>query len=1073
MEKIIYSKFSDERGKAFRVRTDIIQNEVGEKSVLKTAMTPEASGHIEQIYKWYSLLSSKYKDTDIFINQCECMENGLKFEYLCGTTLEEEMDSLYEKQDYSSIIDLMFRYAEKVKKHEKLEKFVKTDKFIEVFGNVEFEQIQMSGTINNIDLIFSNIILDNGWHIIDYEWTFDFPIPIDFIIYRAIHYYILSTKRSELKKIGIFQLLGYTEKDLKTYQYMEDHFQLYILQSIVPLANLYPLVSGKNVDLQEVIQESNGLTNDVQIYYDCGNGFSEEESYIQKNNGNGCLEIILQPNVRRIRIDPSNKAGILIIYSILEVGPEVRKLQYQTNGVELYEQTYLFKTNDPRIELEHLKEGALKIQVSYNYEILDQESILSLIKIGEKFSKISEDLSKAGEELKEYSILTQQLNTNIASLNNENAVLNQQLFLAQQDYINVTSSFIWRISKPYRYLMDHVRELLKTRYRLYAILRFLKKTLRRGPKAAKRDYLNEKERKRTEHIEHMLSSFQGDNLQSQKATVFEDGPKFSILVPLYNTSSKFLIEMIESVLAQSYINWELCLADGSDRKHSYVKKICKYYRYLDKRIKYRRVENGGISYNTNKSFEMATGSYVGLLDHDDFLHPSALYEVASAIRDENADFIYTDEITFVDDIEQGYNSNYKPDYSPDMLRGDNYICHFSVIRRSIFEKIAGFRKEFDGSQDYDLILRVTEIAEKIKHIPKILYYWRAHESSVAMNIGSKMYAFDAARNALREHLQRIGLRGTVEDTNHLGWYRIRYEIDDTPMISILIPNKDEPETLKKCIDSIQDKTTYKNYEIIIIENNSVSPEIFSYYDELKNADNIRVVSWKGIYNYSSINNFGVEHAKGEYLLLLNNDIEVITPDWIQEMLMFAQRKDVGAVGAMLYYPDDTIQHAGVYLGLGGIAGHGHKHCPRGYYGYTGRLLMAQNVTAVTAACLMVKKSIYKEVGGLDEDFQVAFNDIDFCMKIVKKGYLNVFTPFAELYHYESKSRGLEDTPEKLERFNSEIREFVKRWKTELLKGDPYYNPNLSLVKTDFSIMAENEANPVEFYCFSEEFNGSR
>lgn len=542
----------------------------------------------------------------------------------------------------------------------------------------------------------------------------------------------------------------------------------------------------------------------------------------------------------------------------------------------------------------------------------------------------------------------------------------------------------------------------------------------------------------------------------EEAQTFEYTPKISVLVPLYNTPIKYLREMILSVQKQTYPNWELCLADGSDGEHSSVGEMVLEMQKQDDRIKYIKLEkNHGISENTNACIDLSTGDYITLFDHDDLLHPSALFNVVKAINEEQADFIYTDEATFLNTVQNVILVHYKSDFAPDTLRSYNYICHLTTFKKSLLDKTGVFRKECDGSQDYDLILRLTEQAEKIVHIPEVLYFWRSHKNSTAQDISTKPYIVNAAHKALADHLQRVNLKGTVEDNRYTSAYRIKYDIVGEPLVSILIANKDQKSTLEVCIDSIYNQTTYKNFEVIIIENNSTEQETFDYYEELKQKyENLKVVYWEDKFNYSAINNFGFKHAKGEYALLLNNDIEILTPDWIQEMLMFAQREDVGAVGAMLYYPDDTIQHAGVIVGLGGVAGHAHKNLKRGELGYMVRASIAQNFSAVTFAAVLIPSKVFKEVDGLDEKFQVAFNDVDMCMRIREKGYLIVFTPYAEMYHYESKSRGSEDTPEKVKRFNSEIVRFKSRWKKELEKGDPYYNPHLTLNYEDFSFKNE-------------------
>ncbi|MBR2275784.1 MAG: glycosyltransferase family 2 protein, partial [Lachnospiraceae bacterium] len=546
--------------------------------------------------------------------------------------------------------------------------------------------------------------------------------------------------------------------------------------------------------------------------------------------------------------------------------------------------------------------------------------------------------------------------------------------------------------------------------------------------------------------------------KKQRETRFKKEVKFSILVPLYNTPEKFLREMIESVLKQTYGNFELCLADGSDNEHGDVGQICKEYAEKDQRIKYQKLEkNEGISGNTNECFKLATGEYIGLFDHDDILHPSALFEYMRVIENEGADYIYCDEATFKDgNINKMVTLHFKPDFAIDNLRANNYICHFSVFSRDLIGEAGIFRSEYDGSQDHDMILRLTAAAKKIVHVPKILYYWRSHAGSVASDINAKTYAIDAAKRAVATHLTSCGFEGfEIESSRAFQTiFRIRYKLLEKPLVSILIPNKDHIEDLKRCIESILKKTSYENYEIIVIENNSKTPEIFEYYESLEKLPKVRVVKYEGEFNYSRINNFGETFAHGKYLVLLNNDTEVVTRTWLEELLMYAQREDVGAVGCMLYYEDYSIQHAGIVLGLGAhrTAGHTHYRLPKDNLGYMGRLCYAQNVSAVTGACLMTKRELYEEIGGLSEEFRVALNDVDFCLRLRQKGLLNVFTPYAELFHYESRSRGSDvegALAEKAERYNKECTLFRTKWKEALEKGDPYFNPNFSLDYSNF------------------------
>ena len=547
--------------------------------------------------------------------------------------------------------------------------------------------------------------------------------------------------------------------------------------------------------------------------------------------------------------------------------------------------------------------------------------------------------------------------------------------------------------------------------------------------------------------------FSEAELSAQREHRFPAKIRFSIIVPVYNTPERFLREMIESVRAQTYADWELCLADGSDAAHPEAERICRKAARADRRIRYRKLEkNLGISANTNACLAMAEGDYIALLDHDDLLHPAALYEVMRAICRREADFIYTDESTFRRTPEDAYQPHFKPDYAPDTLCGNNYICHFTVFRRSLLEEVGLFDPACDGSQDHDMVLRLTEKARRIVHIPEILYYWRAHPGSVAQDTGSKPYVIAAGVRSVEKRLARLGLEGTVSPVRPgLTIYRVRYKIRGTPKVSILIPSCEHLEDLKACLGSIFRQTTWPDYEIVIAENNSRNPALFAYYGELQREKaNVRVVSLAGEFNYSAVNNYAAQFCRGDYLLLLNNDTEVLTPGWIEEMLMFAQRRDVGAVGAMLYYPDGTIQHAGVGLGLGGVAAHFFAHVDRRNAGYMGRLLYAQDLSAVTGACLMIRRGVWDQVRGLDERFAIAYNDVDLCMRIRQAGYRIVWTPFARLYHWESKSRGCDDSPEKQARFRSEAERFRQRWRRELAEGDPYYNPNFALNRNDFS-----------------------
>ncbi len=624
---------------------------------------------------------------------------------------------------------------------------------------------------------------------------------------------------------------------------------------------------------------------------------------------------------------------------------------------------------------------------------------------------------------------------------------------------------------------------------------------------------------------------------------FKNGyPKFSIVIPTYNTPEKYLRMLYDSIKAQTYPVFEVIIADGSEKEHNEVERITAEYSKEDDRFIYSKLEkNLGIADNTNSGLKLAKGDYIVLCDHDDELTPYALYETAKAISiNPIAEFIYTDEDKVDFEGKTFFEPHFKSDFNIELLNTVNYFCHLSVIKRELLEKIGGFRNEYDGAQDYDLFLRCAEelvkrtepkldkyrayVMEKgfknidnsekciseieavtglsrksvkeliegrftsafIVHIPKVCYHWRCHNLSTAADPSAKLYAFEAGKNAISDHYRRCGIDfGFVDDGVTYGFYHTKYTDKDgripsalyqnngkLPKISVLIPNKDHTDDLDKCIRSIIRNSSYRNIEFIVIENNSTEEKTFAYYNQINNNPSfylsdeygslnknhqededisIKVVYWKNEFNYSSINNFGAQFAEGEYILLLNNDVEMINPDSLLEMYGLLRRKDIGIVGARLLYEDDTIQHAGVVVGIGGIAGAVFVGAQDGSDTYMHRMMCTQDYSAVTAACLMTKREVFDTVGGLTEELKVAFNDIDYCMKVRKLGLRCVYDPYVTFHHYESKSRGLEDTPEKIKRFNSEIVEFAGRWGEILANGDPYYNPNLSLGRADFGL----------------------
>ena len=617
--------------------------------------------------------------------------------------------------------------------------------------------------------------------------------------------------------------------------------------------------------------------------------------------------------------------------------------------------------------------------------------------------------------------------------------------------------------------MDIKSNFKKTKYYLkrYGILNTIKKMLKRILRIRE----NKKSNKEQYEIWRNKNKY---DLEKQKNTEFSYSPKISIVVPMYKTNMKFFEELINSLKNQTYSKWELCLADGSPEKNKEFEKIIEN----NNKIKYKFLgKNDGISENTNEAIKMATGDYIGFLDHDDTLSENALYEIVNCLnKDKSVDFIYTDE----DKLDQNYmyfDPYFKPDFSPETLECNNYITHFVVVKKDLIDKIGMLDSKYNGAQDFDFVLRATEKSKKIVHIPKVLYHWRVHRESTAFLPDTKPYAFEAGKRAVEAHLNRIGKKANVEESQDVpGAYKINYEIVGNPNVTIIIPNKDNIKLLKRCINSILKLTTYKNYEIFIIENNSIKNTTFKYYKKIAKNNKIKILNYnkntimdlngerkleldnnensKLEFNYSSLINFGVKNSKSDFILQLNNDTLLLTPNWLEIFIGYAQNKEIGAVGARLYYPDKTIQHAGIILGINGIAGNALVNLPYGKHAYFGIEAITRNVSAVTGACLFCRRNLYEEVGFMDnKKFKVAFNDVDFCLKLLERGYRNIYNPYIELIHYESKTRGYEDSPEKIKRFEKETENFRKRW-SKLLQNDPYYNPNLSRKTVNYDIKTE-------------------
>lgn len=946
MSKVIYAKFNKTRAPRFQTCTRIIDDS-GKLYVEKTPVTSEAESHIDSFEGRAQALTALYAE----VRPCQVQVSGHKavFPYVQGRSVAELIESRFSA-DVESVMNLMKKFMGRIFSYREgmVAEFYYTDAFRSVYGDEPGMEGVPAVQGTDTDTIFDNYITDGDSIIsIDYEWFFDFPIPVDFLKFRTLYYFYSKNSSYFSSRISLDDYMNFFDQDpgkKDRLLRMDDHFQQYV--------------------------------------------HGENRKYIYP---------------------------------------------WKYQQPEWNTRNFLDATDDA--------EG----------KIID----------------LNQRLSNTARQLDEASKQISSVNGQLAAANNR---LNETVIAMDRlmaDHNAVMNSLSWRITAPFRGIVLACYKLVKHFKWTSVCYDGARYFFKFGPVSTYRR-IQELYGRPNPVIEADQFELTDEEVKREESEVFHYMPRVSVLVPLYNTPENFLREMIESVQTQTYQNWELCLADGSDDEHRFVGDICREYSDNDSRILYKKLsENRGISDNTNECLAMAGGELISLFDHDDLLVRNTLYEVVKKFNeDERIGAVYTDEDKYLYDSKTGKGKyvepHYKSNYNLDLLRSNNYICHFFTVKKSIVDRVGGFRHEYDGSQDFDFILRCTEQAEITAHIPRILYHWRIHSNSTAADPSSKMYCYEAGQKAVQSHLKRVGVEGTVEMLPYLGFYRVRYPVKGNPFVSIIIPNKDQKETLKKCIDSILNLSTYNNIEIIIVENNSTTDEIFDYYNELKSDDRINVVKYDGDFNYSRINNYGVSYAHGDYILLLNNDVEVITRDWIEIMLSSCERPEVGIVGAKLLYPDNTIQHCGVIIGLGGIAGHAFSCMDGNIPGYFGRAVVQQNLSAVTAACLMVKRSVYEEVNGLEEQLQVAFNDVDFCLKVRKAGYLVVLDPNAKLHHYESKSRGAEDTPEKQARFNSEVKYMAEHWKEILSSGDPYYNPNLTLIRGDFSPMAKGENPPM--YC---------
>ena len=966
-----------------------IKTIVGKNVVYKTANSKKAEEHIQNVKNNINILKNcKIDCLDKYDN------NKIISKYLKdATSFDKVLMDIYNNSGLDGVMNKIIDYKVSILNKLSFED-VKNTVFEKYSIKIDKElKDKLHFTKNGVfDLIFQNcLVKNNKIYVYDQEW-FEEDVPVEFILYRAIFYF------TDLKE----------KEDIN------------------------------------IVYEKLGLSDYVNV-------FEELETKLQ--------EKILDKEIWKLHED-----------SVKDIGKTQDLIKNYREQVKLSE----IHIKNLETQIEGLEED--------NKELNDKVNDLSegIFAYKEGIENLTNLIKEKDVELVNYANELRSISTSMSWKITKPLRMFMWMFNPKSG-----ASFIDRIMPPGgKRRIEYDKKQTEKRY-AKKVENYFKLSDEETAEFWKgidhRKYLKyekclekEKEDELSDYEKWIMKNEPNDqDLLRQEKTKFKIKPKISIVIPLYNTDTEFFRELLYTIHTQTYKKWELCLADGSNEELTEIKKMVE----KDKRIKYKFLgENKGISGNTNEALKMATGDYISLVDHDDILSESALYEVVKTINENpDVDFIYSDEDKFHFMDESYYEPHFKPDFAPDTLRANNYICHYSVFKKELIDKIGGFNSEFDGAQDYDLILRATENANRIIHIPKVLYHWRVHKGSTSFETEAKPYAIIAGRKAVASHLERVGLKGKVYDGVHPGTYEVVYDVNGNPKVSILIPNKDGIDMLKTCIESVLKKSTYQNYEIVIIENNSEKTETYDYYKELLKNDRIKIINYntgkqitsdgecsleytdsnrvevKPGFNYSAIINFGVRNSDGEFIVQLNNDTELLTANWLEKMIGFCQRDDVGACGVRLFYPDDTIQHAGIIVGALQVAAHVFRGLKRGNVGYFGREDLIQNMNAVTAACIMTRREIYEKVGFMNEEFAVAFNDIDFCLKIRRAGYLIVFDPYIELTHYESKSRGNDMDPDKIERFQGEINLFLETWKEKLAEGDEYYSPNLSLDSDQYAI----------------------
>ena len=1122
---ILFSKFSDERSPELCVRTDILE-ENGRKSVRKSPCTPEASFQIDRIEKAYKALGRVFEGSPFSPNRCVRKGGSIEFEYLEGKTLEDEIDSiLFADKDAAK--KRILEYIGQIRRLPS-KPFAMTEEFRKIFGNVTVPEGAVSLSTSNIDMVLSNIIPKDGWNVIDYEWTFTFPVPVSFIVWRALNYYIYGNrKRVFLIHTGIMHDAGISGEEELLFREMEQSFQKYILGSRVPIRDM-DLRSG------DPFRAIYSLASDCRkrdsrfksLIYLLKDDGSEPELYdsLPADENGFVTSTVPVSGVKKIILLPLGRPCFVTIHTLTSDAGTFELSQMVTTGARIRPELLLFNTDDGKIEFSGWPKEAGQFLIEFTLKELDAETadlvavemdkrdrqLARLMKNDRINTDIMEYRTAAMNSLadtramKAYRSLMarrgkpdpfsafcqpipddeQDIITEIdkVSLRGERICVQGWVldFYSDREKLSVTDASGAEIpSRIFRYAREDAAKVysIDSKRKLGFSIQFPNQGNKNGELllriADNRGYLTKKleiPAEAPKSVQQMADAGEltpGDEwvlrydeqarknmagakeLDRQRKMHFADEPLISIVIPLYNTPLQYLDAIISSVMDQTYAKVQLCLADGSSNAEA--ENFIREHYAGESRIVYKHLtDNRGISENTNEAIRLATGDFIMLSDHDDEVAPNACFEIVRAINSApDVDAVFTDEDKLTQDSFYFYEPNFKPDFNLDYLCGTNYICHIFAVRKSIVDRAGLFRSEYDGAQDHDFILRCTEISRRICHVPMALYHWRSHPASTAANPFSKLYAYQHGVDSVQAHYDRLGIRAKVSLTEHFGHYRTILAVQGNPLVSVVIADRGKAEAAKAAVISAAETSVYQNYEIILVTSGTGSG---SYDFPAEIMERVHFTDGGNEKNVSLLLNAGADAASGEVLLFLDPETKILTPNWIDEMLGYCQRADVGAVGAKTFYADGTTEHGGICIGMKGAAGYMFHGETKDAFTYEGRGLSTQDVSAVSSVCLMVMKKNFKEAGGFSADFMSDLRDADFGLRLRASGKLVVMDAFAHVAHLTDEgdgtvcpwSEGKEGSG------RNEEPAFREKWKAVFEAGDPYFNPNQDHDRTDFA-----------------------